>query len=84
MQKWCITQRRQKRAVAEIDTEKVRDLTFGENVLADTHAFELHITEKKDLEGLPDQVKEMAVEMAQSKAKQVGCLPGSSQLYFLL
>ena len=59
-----------KRAFAEIDTEKAQlSLTFGENVLADTHAFELHITEEKDLEGLPDQIKEMAVEMAQSKNK---------------
>ena len=59
-----------KELLREIDTEKAQlSLTFGENVLADTHAFELHITEEKDLEGLPDQLKEMAVEMAQSKNK---------------
>ena len=54
----------------EIDTEKAQlGLTFGENVLADTQAFELHITEEKELEGLPEQVKEMAAETAQSKDK---------------
>ena len=60
----------EKELLREIDTEKAQlSLTFGENVLADTHAFELHITEEKDLEGLPDQIKEMAAEMAQSKNK---------------
>ena len=59
-----------KELLREIDTEKAQlSLTFGENILADTHAFELHITEEKDLEGLPDQIKEMAAEMAQSKNK---------------
>ena len=61
----------EKELLREIDTEKVKlSLTFGENVLADTHAFELHITEEEDLEGLPDQIKEMAAEMAQSKNKK--------------
>ena len=60
----------EKELLREIDTEKAQlSLTFGENVLADTHAFELHITEEKDLEGLTDQIKEMATEMAQSKNK---------------
>ncbi len=55
----------------EIDTEKAKlSLTFGENVLADTQAFALHITDEKELSGLPDQVKEMAAEMAQSKNKE--------------
>ena len=60
----------EKELLREIDTEKAQlSLTFGENVLADTHAFELHITEEKDLEGLPEQIKEMAAELAQSKNK---------------
>ncbi len=59
-----------KELLREIDTEKAQlSLNFGENILADTHAFELHITDEKDLEGLPDQIKEMAAEMAQSKNK---------------
>ena len=61
----------EKNILREIDTEKAQlGLSFGENVLADTQAFELHITDEKDLEGLPDQVKEMAAETAQSKDKE--------------
>lgn len=61
----------EKDLLREIDTEKAQlSLTFGENVLADTHAFELHVTKEQDLEGLPDQVKEMAAETAQSKEKE--------------
>ena len=61
----------EKHILREIDTEKAQlGLTFGENVLSDTQAFELHITEEKELKGLPDQVKEMAAETAQSKNKE--------------
>ena len=61
----------EKNLLREIDTEKAQlSLTFGENVLADTHDFELHVTEEQDLEGLPNQVKEMAAETAQSKKKE--------------
>ena len=60
----------EKNRLREIDTEKAQlGLTFGENVLADTQAFELHVIEEKELEGLPEQVKEMAAETAQSKDK---------------
>lgn len=60
-----------KKLLRKIDTEKAQlSLTFGENVLADSQDFELHITEKKNLEGLPDQVKEMASETAKSKGKE--------------
>ena len=58
----------EKELLREIDTEMAQlSLTFGENVLADTNAFELHVNEEKDLEGLPYQIKEMAAELAQSK-----------------
>ena len=61
----------EKNQLRRIDSEKAQlILTFGENVLADTNAFELHITQEKDIEGLPDQVKEMAAETAQSKEKE--------------
>ena len=61
----------EKDLLREIDAEKAKlSLTFGENVLAETHAFELHIIEEKDLEGLPHQIKEMAEETAQSKNKK--------------
>jgi peptidyl-dipeptidase Dcp len=61
----------EKNLLREIDTEKAQlGLSFGENILADTQAFELHINDEKDLQGLPSQIKEMAAETAQSKDKK--------------
>ena len=42
-------------------------LQYGKNVLAATNAFTLNITDEADLEGLPDFVREAAVETAKSK-----------------
>ena len=54
----------------EIDTKKAQlSLRFGENVLADTNSFSLHVTEEKELKGIPDQVREMAADIARSKNK---------------
>nr|WP_321237431.1 M3 family metallopeptidase [uncultured Psychroserpens sp.] len=44
-------------------------LKFGENVLAETNAFEMHLTNEKDLAGLPDGAKEAAQQLAESKGK---------------
>jgi peptidyl-dipeptidase Dcp len=44
-------------------------LKFGENVLAETNKFEMLITDKKDLSGLPDGAKEAAKHLAESKNK---------------
>jgi peptidyl-dipeptidase Dcp len=44
-------------------------IKFEENVLDDTNLFELHITDKDDLAGLPDGVTEMAVMEAKSRHK---------------
>ncbi|WP_417196874.1 M3 family metallopeptidase [Bizionia sp.] len=44
-------------------------LTFGENVLAETNNFELHITNEEDLAGLPEGAKEAASNLAESKNK---------------
>ena len=55
----------------EIDAKLARlTLQFGENVLAETNAFELHLTEKDDLEGLPDSIKEAAADEAISRGKE--------------
>jgi Zn-dependent oligopeptidase len=52
----------------EIDTELAKlKLTFGENVLAETNNYQLHITNEDDLKGLPDGAKEMAASLAKSK-----------------
>ncbi len=55
----------------EIDKElSSLSLKFGENVLAEANKFELHITEEKDLEGLPESFKNEAKETAISKEKE--------------
>lgn len=52
----------------EIDTELAKTkLTYGENVLAETNNYQLHITNEEDLKGLPDGAKEMAASLAKSK-----------------
>ena len=45
-------------------------LQFGENVLAETNAFEMHLTDENDLAGLPESVRESAREVAKSKEKK--------------
>ncbi|MEN1785427.1 MAG: M3 family metallopeptidase [Bacteroidota bacterium] len=58
----------QKQQLRDIDTElSKRTLKFGENVLAETNKFQLHITNEGDLEGLPEGAKEMATHLAKSK-----------------
>ena len=63
----------------EFDKNKLRkidaqlstfSLKFGENVLAETNTFEMHLTNEKDLSGLPESAKEAAKEMAKSKEKE--------------
>ena len=52
----------------EIDTELAKlKLTYGENVLAETNHYQLHITNETDLKGLPAGAKEMASSLAKSK-----------------
>ncbi|WP_298767089.1 M3 family metallopeptidase [uncultured Polaribacter sp.] len=45
-------------------------LQFGENVLAETNAFEMHLTNESDVTGLPESVKEAAQELAKEKNKE--------------
>ena len=60
-----------KAELRKIDTELSKlSLQFGENVLAETNAFEMHITNESDLAGLPESVKEAANEIAKSKDKK--------------
>ncbi len=54
----------------EIDTELAQlKLTFGENVLAETNNYELHITDPNEIIGLPDGSIEAAATLAKSKNK---------------
>ena len=58
----------EKLILREIDTELAKlKLTYGENVLAETNNYQLHITVEADLKGLPDGAKEMASSLAKSK-----------------
>lgn len=60
-----------KSRLREIDAELSQlTLGFGENVLAATQEFELHITDKKLLAGLPDTALEAAAEEAKSREKE--------------
>jgi peptidyl-dipeptidase Dcp len=45
-------------------------LTFGQNLLAETNAYELIIKDKKDLEGLPEDIIQAASAKAKSKEKE--------------
>lgn len=47
-------------------------LQFGQNVLAETNNFELHITDEKDLSGLPSSLIESAAEEARSRGYEQG------------
>ena len=62
----------------ESDKAKYREITkelsqlglkYQQNVLAETNAYELLITNEKDLSGLPESIIEMAAQTAKSKNK---------------
>lgn len=60
-----------KKRLRGIDTELAKlKLKFGENVLAETNTFEMHLTDESKLEGLPDGAKEAAAQLAKSKGKE--------------
>nr|WP_314866408.1 M3 family metallopeptidase [uncultured Flavobacterium sp.] len=60
-----------KTRLREIDTELAKlKLTFGENVLAETNNYQLHITNEANLKGLPEGAIEMARTLAESKEKE--------------
>lgn len=62
---------KQKDRFREISTEMSKlTLTFGENVLKETNNYELHITDKSKLTGLPEGVLEAAAGKAKSKEKE--------------
>jgi Zn-dependent oligopeptidase len=56
-----------KSRLREIDAELAKlKLTFGENVLAETNNYQLHITNEADLSGLPEGAVEEARTLAKS------------------
>ncbi|MFT5984876.1 MAG: Zn-dependent oligopeptidase, partial [Planctomycetota bacterium] len=57
-----------KNKLRKIDADLAKlKLTFGENVLAETNAFQMHLTQESDLAGLPEGVKEAAAQTAAEK-----------------
>lgn len=60
----------QKQKLRDIDAKlAVLKLKFGENVLADSNAYQLLITQEDDLAGLPEDLKEAAATLAKSEGK---------------
>lgn len=60
-----------KTKLREIDGQlAVLSLQFNENVLAETNAYQLHITNEEDLAGLPDGVIEAAKNLAEQEKKE--------------
>lgn len=54
----------------EIDAELAKlKLKFGENVLAETNKYEMHLGDESELDGLPEGEKEAAAQLARSKNK---------------
>lgn len=63
----------------DADKDKLRKLTeessmmslqFSQNLLKETKAYELHITNEDELDGLPDTAKEAAAQTAKEKEKE--------------
>ncbi|WP_281637326.1 M3 family metallopeptidase [Flavobacterium marginilacus] len=60
-----------KNQLREIDKELSKlSLQFGENALAETNAFELHLTDENDLAGLPEGTIEAARSLAKAQEKE--------------
>ena len=60
-----------KTKLREIDGQlAVLSLQFNENVLAETNAYQLHITNEEDLAGLPEGVIEAAKNLAEQEKKE--------------
>ena len=60
-----------KEELREIDKELAKlKLSFGEHVLAETNKYEMHLTDEKDLEGLPKAQVEAAAALAKERDKE--------------
>ena len=60
-----------KTKLREIDKKLSKlSLTFGENVLAETNKFQLHVTNEEDVAGIPAGALETAKTLAESEGKE--------------
>ncbi|HOD18504.1 MAG TPA: M3 family metallopeptidase [Candidatus Cloacimonadota bacterium] len=65
----------QKARLTEIDKELSKlSPKFADNVLAATNAFELHLTNPEDIEGIPESALQAAAYLARQKGKTEGWL----------
>lgn len=66
----ALLEEEKKEKLRQIDAElAVLKLKFGENVLAETNAYQLHITNEQDLAGLPEGTIEAARGLAEAQGK---------------
>ncbi len=75
-----------KERFGQINTELSKlSLQFGENVLAETNAYQLLITDKNDLSGLPESEIEAAAQLAKTKNKEgwMFSMQGPSYIAFM-
>src|SRR5690606_38892234 len=65
--------------LSEEDKEKLKKINselsvltnaFGQNLLAETNAYELVVDKEEDLAGLPDALKQAAADVAKAKGKE--------------
>ncbi|MCK0132596.1 M3 family metallopeptidase [Flavobacteriaceae bacterium F08102] len=60
-----------KTTLRELDKKLAKlSLQFGENVLAETNAYQLHITDENQLKGLPEGAIEAAHDLAKEEGKE--------------
>jgi peptidyl-dipeptidase Dcp len=61
----------EKKKLRIIDAKLAKlSLSFGQNILAETQAYELHIKDEKKLRGLPESLVEMTKSIADKKGKK--------------
>lgn len=74
----------QKAQLREINKElSSLELTFGQNILAETNAYQKFVTNKDDLKGLPEGVIQAAAEAAKEKGKEGQYLFNTSKTSFI-
>ncbi len=60
-----------KQQLREVDAQlSVESLKFAENVLKETQAYQLHVTDQSQLAGLPEGALEAAAQLAKSEEKE--------------
>lgn len=73
----------EKETFRQLSTElSTVSLTFGQNILQESNLYELHLTQKEDLEGLPESCIRAAAQEAAEKGKEGWLFTLSMPSYF--